>query len=299
MEIIYPQDVTPTTLTSSNVPETDNPVWSASTTYAVGAKVMLNHRNYESLLAGNINRNPATDTVTPPAWLDAGATNRWKMFDNSVGSLTTNPGSIVVVITPGKVVNSLAMFNLAGRTVRVTMVDPVDGLVYDKTMSLVDAGVLNWYDYFFTATTVHTDIVVKDLPAYGTASLSITVSAGAEVAAVGHLALGLIKDLGCTDYGATAGAISFSRKDRDAFGNAVIVKRSNAKRAGFDISFPTAQLATIQRLLAALDAVPVVWIGSPLPEYEGTVVFGFYRDFDLNYEGPKTSRGSITIEGMT
>jgi hypothetical protein len=263
---------------------------------------MWKHRNYESVAAVPAGVEPGTEVVTtasPAKWLDIGATNRWKMFDSSVGSLTTNPGSIVVVITPGKVVNSLAMFNLAGRSVRVTMVDPIDGTVYDETMSLVDAGVLNWYDYFFTATTIHTDIVVKDLPAYGTASISVTIDAGAEVAAVGHLALGLIKDLGCTNYGATAGAISYSRKDRDAFGNPIIVKRSNAKRTGFDISFPTNQLATIQRMLISLDAVPVVWIGSPLPEYEGTVVFGFYRDFDLNYEGPKISRGSITIEGMT
>jgi len=300
MEIIYPHEVTPAVLTSSNVPENDYAEWVAGT-YTVGTRKIIaaEHNVYEVLADSTTDSPLAGIAKVTPTWRLVGKTNRWRMFDSSVESLTTNPGTIRVVITPGKVTNSLALFNLAGRTVRVTMVDPVEGLVHDTTVSLVDAGVSNWYDYFFTDAAVRTDIVIKGLPAYGTASLVVTIDAGAEVAAVGHMTIGLLKELGCTGYGASVGAISFSRKDRNTYGDAIIVKRSSAKRSGFDISFPTNYLATIQRMLIALDAVPIVWIGSPLPEYEGTVVFGFYRDFDLNYEGPKISRGTINIEGMT
>lgn len=299
MQLIRPRDITPAVLTSSNVPENDYAEWVAGT-YTQGTRKIIaaQHTVYEVLAASTTDSPLDGIAKATPTWMVVGPTNRWRMFDSSVGTLTTNPGSIVVVLTPGKVVNSIALFNLAGNSVRVTMVDSVEGVVYDRTINLV-AGVTNWYDYFFADIEIRSDIVLTDMPAYGTASIAVTISSNTGSVAVGHLALGKSEDLGCTSYGASAGGISYSRKDFDAFGNPILVKRSNAKRAGFDISFPTARLGYIQRLLIDLDAVTVVWIGSPLPEYEGTVVFGFYRDFDLNYEGPKTSRGSITIEGMT
>lgn len=300
MQIIYPQEITPAILTSSNVLENDYAEWVAGT-YTIGTRriIAAQHKVYEVLAASTTDSPLVGIAAAVPTWAVVGSTNRWRMFDASVSSLTTNQGTITVKITPGKVINSIALFNLAGRSVRVTMVDPIDGTVRDVTVSLVQAGVANWYDYFFTSSTVRTDIVINNLPAYGTAAITVTIDAGAEIAAVGHMVIGQLKDIGCTGYGASAGAISFSRKDRNTYGDAIIVKRANAKRSGFDISYPTNQLATIERMLMALDAVPIVWIGSPLPEYEGTVVFGFYRDFDLNYEGPKISRGTINIEGMT
>lgn len=300
MQLIRPRDITPTVLTSSNVPENDYPEWVAGT-YNLGIRVIIaaQHTIYEVVAPVSTTDSPLVGIAKAvPTWVVVGPTNRWRMFDSSVGTLTTNPGSIVVVLTPGKVINSLALFNLAGRSVRVTMVDSVDGMVYDRTLNLV-AGVTNWYEYFFSEIETRTDIVITDMPAYGTASVTVTITSNTGSAAVGHLAIGTIEDLGCAAYGASVGAISYSRKDRDAFGNPIIVKRSNAKTAGFDISFDTARLATIQRILIDLDAVPVVWIGSPLPQYEATVVFGFYRDFSLNYEGPKISRGSINVEGVT
>lgn len=299
MDIIYPVEITPAILTSTNVPENDYAQWVAGT-YVLGDRriIIAQHLIYEVTIVSTTD-SPLVGIAKPvPSWRVVGATNPYRMFDDSVGTLTTNPGSIVVVLTPNKVVNSLAFFNLGGRSVRVTMVDPVDGMVFDRTISLVDAGVSNWYDYFFADIEVNTDVVFTDMPAYGTASITVTIDAGAEIASAGHMVMGTVKSLGCTAYGAEVGAISFSRKERDTYGSFIVVKRSNAKRSSFDITFPTAQLSSFQRTLMKLDAVPVVWIGSPLAEYEGTVVFGFYRDFTFTYDGPKTSKGSINIEGL-
>ncbi len=48
----------------TNVPEADYPLWVSTTAYAVGAVVMLEHRNYEALVA-NTNKNP-TGAATDP-----------------------------------------------------------------------------------------------------------------------------------------------------------------------------------------------------------------------------------------
>lgn len=296
MKVIQPVTVTPAMLTSSNVtePDTDYPAWNSATAYSVNAKVGYNHRNWIAAVA---NTNVAPGTVTTPAtWTDQGANNRWKMFDDVIGSQSIRTGTIVVTVTPGQVVNSVALFNLSGRTVRVTMTDPVDGVVYDRTVQLVDAGVSNWYDYFFAPIGANTDLVLTDLPTYGSASITLTVDAGLGTAAVGSFILGTVIELGCTQWGATGGITDFSRKVRDDFGNFTIVERSYAKERSFNVIVETSQMAMLERTLASLRAKPVVWIGDD--DYEFTLVVGFFRDFTFVLQYKNKSQLSINIEGV-
>ena len=296
MRIIKPVDVTPAILTSSNVPETDYAAWSAATAYAVGAKATYNHRNYEAL-AAHTGANPETDTSDPPKWLDLGANNRWRMFDDKVGSLTEQTGSIAVELQPGAVINSLALFNLLGRSATVTLTDPVDGIVYQRIVSLVDAGVTDWYEWFFAPISRQTDFVLLDLPAYGTATLSVVIDNAAGTAACGHLVMGRQAEIGVALYGSGVGITDYSRKEADAFGNAIVVERSFSKRAEFDVMVETHQISRVQRLLAGIRAQPVVWIGAE--GYESTVLFGYYRDFSISISGPSASDATITVEGLT
>jgi len=296
MRIIKPVEITPAILTSSNVPETDYAAWSAATAYAVGDKVLYNHRNYEALVAST-GANPETDTSDPPKWLDLGADNRWRMFDDKVGSLTEQAGSIAVELQPGAVINSVALFNLLGRSATVTLTDPSEGIVYQRTVSLVDAGVSDWYEWFFAPIGRQTDFVLLDLPAYGTATLSVTIDNASDTAAVGHLVMGRQAELGVAVYGSGVGITDYSRKETDAFGNSVVVERSFSKRAEFDVVVETPQIGRVQRMLAGLRAQPVVWIGAE--GYESTFLFGYYRDFQISISGPSVSDASITVEGLT
>lgn len=296
MRIIKPVEITPAILTSSNVPETDYAAWSAATAYAVGDKVTYNHRNYEALVA-HTGANPETDTSDPPKWLDLGANNRWRMFDDKVGSLTEQTGSIAVELQPGTVINSVALFNLLGRSATVTLTDPVDGIVYQRTVSLVDAGVTDWYEWYFAPIGRQTDFVLLDLPAYGTATLSVTVDNASDTAACGHLVMGRQTDIGVALYGSGVGITDYSRKEADAFGNSMVVERSFSKRAEFDVMVETPQISRVQRLLAGIRAQPVVWIGAE--GYESTVLFGYYRDFSISISGPSASDATITVEGLT
>lgn len=296
MRIIKPVDVTPAILTSSNVPETDYAAWDVATAYAVGDEVTHNHRNYEAL-ADHTGANPETDTSDPPKWLDLGANNRWRMFDDKVGSLTEQAGSIAVELQPGVVINSVALFNLLGRSATVTLTDPSEGIVYQRTVSLVDAGVSDWYEWFFLPIGRQTDFVLLDLPAYGTATLSVTIDNASDTAAVGHLVMGRHAELGVAVYGSGVGITDYSRKDKDTFGNSIVVERSFSKRAEFDVVVETPQIGRVQRLLASLRAQPVVWIGAE--GYESTFLFGYYRDFQISISGPSVSDAYITVEGLT
>lgn len=299
MRLIKPVEITPAKLVSSNVPETDFAAWVSTTAYDIDTKVIWNHRIYQALAAVPAGVKPGEEVIDkdhPAKWLDLGSTNRWRMFDNKVESLTTNPGTIEVTIKPGAVVNSLALFNLKGKSVTVSMVDALEGEVYRKEISLVDAGVTNWYDWFFEPIGIRTDVVVLDMPAYGSANIVLTIDAGAEVAAVGHVVIGAVKQIGTALYGSSVGINDYSRKSTDDFGNTVVIQRSFSNRAEFDVSLDTSEVTRVLRLLADLRATPVVWIGEE--SYEATILFGFYKDFQIVFSGPTVSDCSITVEGV-
>jgi len=295
MRIIQPIDITEAVLVASNVPEDDYPPWAPATAYLVGDRCLRGRRIYEALLAHS-GVDPGGVATNPATWLDLGMDNRWRMFDDQVGSLTRQAGAIAVALQPGTVINALALFNLQGRTVTVAMTDPNEGEVYRRTLSLVDAGVSDWYAWCFAPIGRRRDVVLLDLPAYGTAQLSVTVDNAGDPAACGHLVTGTQADLGVALYGTSVGITDYSRKDTDDFGNALVVERAYSKRAEFDLRLDTARVGAIQRLLASIRARPVVWIGEP--SYEATVLFGFFKDFTLSISGPSLSDGTLTVEGL-
>lgn len=193
MRLIKPLEITVPKLVSSNVPEADYPAWSSAATYAIGNRIILDHQVWEAVAAVSAGIKPGAEVIDndhPAKWQVMGATNRWRMFDDKLESLTSNPGTISVTIRPGAVVNAIALFNLAGKSVTVQMVDPLEGVVYSKTVTLVDAAVTNWHEWFFEPIGIKTDLVLLDLLAYGSANVVVTIDAGAEQAAIGHLVLG-------------------------------------------------------------------------------------------------------------
>lgn len=152
LTIVRPVIVAPAMLVSSTVPEDDYPEWVAGTTYAKDQRVIVaaQHKVYQSLAAGNVGNNP-TAVTAEPKWIEVGSTNRWKVFDKSVSSQTKRAGSISYRLKLGQAITSLAALNLTGATsMRVQIIDPTFGVVYDRTISLsripVAAG---WWQWFF------------------------------------------------------------------------------------------------------------------------------------------------------
>lgn len=298
MRLIRPQSVTDATLTSSSVTEADYPVWNAATAYILGDRVIRTtgvHKIFERIIAGTTATPPEND---PTNWLDIGATNRWKMFDAVVGSQTTKSDSIVVTITPWMVVNAVALLNVVAQTVRVKMTDTIDGVVYDSTVEMLDNSlVTDWWHYFFEPIVRRQDVVFLDLPSYGTASIEITITNTGDTAACGVAVLGVAQTIGDTMMGASVGIRDYSRKEQDAFGNFIIVPRTFSKRANFQLKVQRNKTDGLQKLLAELRTTPVVYIGSD--SFESTIVYGYYRDFDIVISSIPLSDCNIEIEGLT
>lgn len=295
LQIVKPINITSAMLISSTVPETDHAEYSAGTTYTKGARVLVtaSHLVYESLQAGNTGH-----AVTDPAWwVEVGATNRWLMFDQKIGSRTTNTNSIVVVIKPGKIVNSVCLVDVVAASVRIQVSDPVIGAVYDKTMSMVSSdGIVDWYAYFFSPVEYKQQVMRFDLPPIADPSVRITIANTGDNAECGACVLGTAVEIAPVLMGASVGIVDYSRKERDDWGNYSITERAFSKRSSFRLIVPRNRLDGVYKLMAELRATPCVYVATDT--IEATTIYGFAKEFDMNIAYPNHFDMTLELESL-
>jgi hypothetical protein len=300
MDIIRPVVVTDAVLDSSNVPENDYAEWDVATAYTVGNRVILlsTHRIYEAV-GSSTGVNPATDDGTN--WLNIGATNRWKAFDQKISDPVTQLESISYTLTDDtSTPTGVALFGLKGISATVTVTDSVEGEVYNQTNSLLDSDeIFDWFTYFFEEITYVSTTLFTGIPPYRGSTVSVTVTEDTgETAQLGQLVFGSLTELGVTTYGTAISIQDFSRKETDAFGNFIVVERAFANLVDFDVRLPTQTAGRVRRILAEYRATPIVYIGNEDSSF-GTVVYGFYRNFDITLDTPSLSFAAIEVEGLS
>lgn len=297
MRVIKSVVTTDAILTSSNIPEDEHPAWVSGTSYTALDKVIYEHKIYERIVTGAGTTPPDLDQAN---WLDDGYTNRYRMFDNIISSVSSRTGGIEFTLTPNQVINGIALLNVNASTVRVVMNDPVEGVVYDRTKELrSSSNVIDYYSYFFAPLINLGDLdtaIFLDLPNKPTATITVYVSSGVGLVEVGEVVYGVQSIVGRTNYGTAIGITSHSRKDKDEFGKVTVIKRKNSKYADYDIDIDNTNLAFVQRLFQDIDSVPCVFIGNP--EMEELIVYGFYSDFKATISFPTVSKCTLRVEGL-
>lgn len=304
MRVIKPAAITDSSLTASNVAESDAPAWASGSSYSTGARVIDAHHVYEWLdsATGNTTVRPSLDTSSPAKWLDTGATNRWRMFDKKagnkylIGQATTNAETIDVTIRPGEVVNSIGLFGVQASSIQIIMTDPNEGEVYNQTVSMADTGVNNWYDYWFSPIDRKETMVRFDLPAYGTADIRIVVSFPNSTAAVGLLVLGASTEIGTAVWGTGFGYQSYSKTEEDDFGNITITSRGSRRYVDFDVRIETPQIDRVARFLDRLKGTPAVYIGAA--SMESTIVMGVYDSLNPVISNPAFCEMTLEVRSL-
>lgn len=298
MRIIRPVTITEGMLTACNVAEDDAPAWDGGTAYIAGNRVIYSHVVYECLV-GNTGAQPDQNTGgTTPKWLNLGATNRWKMFDEKVGSQTVKADAITLTVAPG-LIDSIAFLDLVATEIILSMTDPVEGLVYSETVDLVSkATIVDGYTYFFEPIITTDSVVLLGIPPYQNASISITINYPAGNAAVGTIAFGMQKELGVTQYQPTISITDYSKKEVDTFGNYSVLQRAYSKRLECELHVKNVNIDVLHRTLSEYRATPVIWVGAD-DGYSSMIIYGFYRSFSINIPYPDDSMCSLEIEGLS
>lgn len=297
MKLIRPTTITPAMVTACNVPETDQTAWSSGTSYVIGNRCLYEHKIYYCLV-NNSNAQPDINTTgTTPKWLDEGYDNRWQMFDAVVGSQTSQATSITVTVVPG-LIDSIAFLDVEADTISITMTDPVEGDVYTETLDMVSKGsIVDGYTYFFEPIIMDDAAVLLGVPAYGSASIAITISNPGSTAKIGSLIFGTQKDLGATKYSPTIGITDYSKKTTDDFGNVTVVQRAYTKRMSCELLLDNSAVDDLQRTLAGYRSTPLVWVGAD-DQFSSMIIYGFYKSFEITIPYPNNSVCNIEVEGL-
>lgn len=262
------------------------------------------HKIFESLSAGNLGNAPHkntynADTNPTGSWLDTGADNRWNMFDTSITSQTSNPDSIVCWIKTTGRVDAAALLNVRASQVVITAYDGGGSIVYGpNTYSLVDTTAIgDWWTYFFEPIAFTNDWVDIDFPPYADLLLKIELNNTGQSVLCGGLIVGLSKHLGAIQYGANLGILDYSVKQRDAFGNYNVLERAFSKRGRFTLWVDASLVDSVITTLTQYRAIPCVYVGPT--DYHTSIIYGFYKDFNVDIAYPTMSLCSLDVEGLT
>ncbi|AWL04286.1 hypothetical protein ACFOHT_10160 [Massilia oculi] len=280
-------------LVYSNVPIPES-VYSATSTYAKDALVYdpASHSVFQSLIANNIGK-AMTDTS---AWTPRGVTNRWKMLDEYNNTQTEMPDEILIVLAPETISQGLYLGNVFADEVRISVVDPTEGIVYSETTELVQStsgsSFFNWCfkrikrkDYFGTL----------QLPVYAKALVTISIRKIGGIAKCGMCALGPVDEFGPTLLGMGLEGKDYSSTTFNMDGTSKTTLRPYAKRMTLDVVVDNHQIDYLNAWLFERRQKMLVFFGGG--SFGSTIIAGRYGSFKIVIQYQIQSLMSFTIEG--
>jgi len=251
------------------------------------------HLLYESLVAANTG-NPLSDTTK---WLGSTAatqraTNARAMFDTTYGSQTEAPDSIVTVLTPGALVNSIFLGNLSAAS--VTVAQSVSG--WSQTIPLTSHPVTDWYSWFYEDILMLGDAAITEIPPYAASTLTVTVANAGATAKCGICVIGKSATLGKTQWELMGSYRSYSGTTTNTFGNTTFLARTGVKLLNLDVHIQAGYESEAFRLLTLYTDMPMVFIGST--DYNMAMVYGYLGNWSI----PVSNSGKtapIELIGLT
>lgn len=284
-------------VTSTTAVESLYAAWLIGSTYALTNRVTSNHRDYESLQAGNVGHDPAT---SPTWWQDLGPSNKYAMFDADRNTATTGASPLTVEITPGQRIGGLSLFGVTADRIDVTMTSA--GVpVYTKGLSLLARNTRSWFEYFFGAFTYRESMVFFDLPPITNGVLTVTLTRATGNASCESFSVGMPIAFGGVKLGAQTDLLDFSRVERDAFGNATLVRRKNVPTCSMQVLLDKASVSKIRKFRETNAARPIVIAGITNSEdgyFDSLAVMGIFKRMPIVIEYSLYSLCNVEMEGL-
>lgn len=295
MKVIKSIATTDDILTFSNIDEDEYPTWVSGQPYVASNRVIYNHKIYEAIVAVTSTTPPDLDQAK---WLFIDDTNRYRMFNNVVSDKSSRMGGIHFTLRPNQEVTGLSLVGVSATFVRIVVTDPVLGVIFDETKTLMDiSNVVSYFDYFYSPlSSTQTSVAFLNLPPAPTGIIDVYIDSGDNVVEVAEIIYGRYTLVGRTNYGTAIGIKSFSRKETDEFGNVTVIKRRNSKYCDYDIDIENIRLLAVQNFFSEIDSVPCLFVGNE--DLEETIVYGFYSDFKATIAYPQISKCTLRVEGL-
>jgi len=222
-----------------------------------------------------------------------------QLYDGTyVDQLTVaSTGSYEVVVDRSLVTSNQLFFTGVSFTGSIENIS-VRQLTYNETHFVGDdLSAPDWYNWYFEDIERSDTLAITDMPLSSIGDVvRVNARKGSTNATIGELVIGSISDLGISIEGVSVGIKDYSRKEVDAFGNFIITQRRFADIMSVDFIISTQDNYYIKKILTALRTTPAVWIAEET--YKTTIIYGYYKSFDIIIAGEDVSDASIEIEGL-
>ncbi|MEI4473582.1 hypothetical protein [Frigidibacter sp. MR17.24] len=282
--------------TSSILPD-DYAEWSGGTSYAVGDRAVTaaSDQVWQAVQAGS-GHDPVADDGT--WWVEVGATDRAKPFDQTLGQVVSRPGNTSWTLTMATRASALAIFGIQAISVRVEVMDGATEL-YDQTHVVVDtSAIVDWWSYTTWEPDYDDQLILTDLPAVAGTDVTITFDAGGGSSGAAEIVAGYLQALGVTQVGTEVGFDDYSTKERDEFGKLNVVQRDFSDVVTFQFAFPPEDTRRVGKILRGIRAVPSVYLADERLNDYGTVVYGIFQNFRIPLQHGLCF-AELTVEGLT
>lgn len=247
-----------------------------------------------TLTANAIGQTPAT---SPLYWTRVGVTNAYKMFDAVNNTQTENPDSIVIELTPSQITGGLYLGGVQADEIVVDMTDPVDGVVYAKTESLIQStSGSSFYAWCFSPIRRKNFFLALDLPMYFEGTVSVSINKPGGIAKCGMAALGRLTEVGLTTFGLGVEDRDYSSTRFEVDGSSTTTVRGYSKKMSIDVVIKNDVITSTIDVLRDFRQRNVVWIGAA--QYGHTVIFGKYSSFKSVIPDVPTSRMALGLDGV-
>jgi len=292
-------------LTSSTVAGSTYNEYAAGTTYAAGDNVKVSFEadgitprtpveEYTAIDSSNTGNYPPDN---PTHWSGLGAENRWKMFDNYVNTQTEDTTSIEVVVDSSNT-NLVGFFSLLAKSVTLEL-SAYGSVKSTETIDLTSLPGGSWYSYFFDETVYKTSFLY-DITLYAASSLKVTITyLPGEQVKCGMMAIGRQYDVGKAYYTPSIELIDYSIKETDTLGRTYLKKGNFADKINVDFWMGNGQLDAVKKILDSVRGTPTIFDCNNDTNYSSLISYGSAGALTITVPGPKKSKASIEIEGLT
>lgn len=284
MNVTLPLEITPERLVSSTVPDADptadESLWVPSENYAAGRFVVRveTRRRYECIVPG-VNATPPESA--PDRWRNAGASNKYALFDYNSDQATEAASPLTIKLQPGQRFNSVYLDGVRAHQLTVTM--RVGGvIVYGPAVRNMNARrTRSWSQYFFGSFKFVDAVVLQDLPLYANAEIEITLTRTGGPVSCTRLVVGRKEFCGNVEWNPVSDVLDFAQIKRDDWGYAQLRPVRAVPITQQRLVLDTPLVSSIYDLRAALQGKPAVWSAlddrTQSPYFRPLLVFGIFR----------------------
>jgi hypothetical protein len=302
VRVVPPLGMTDARLVAHSVPETDWPEWTASSGYAVGARVRVSalHRIFEAQAV--IASGGAAPQADPARWLDIGATNRWRAFDLYANDRTVGPSPLSMRLAPGTRIDTICLFGLRADSVRLVQRSTVGGTVlFDQTVNLSMRIVRTWWEHLTAPFKWRTDYLWPDLQPLVGAEYELVFTRASGVVEVGAVVMGLAVTLGDLRYGFEHTKLGLGEMSRDAVGTLRLEKGNTLSRVRAELEIEKSDVPAAMDLADQVIDAPAVYVLEPdaTDAWAPMVtLLGYARELPVRGEMARRALVGLNVEGI-